>query len=539
MRSVYVFLQAVLLLCLPAVVLGAPDLKLVMVQLLHRHGARAAETTFNMTQICGDTPCGYLSWAGIKMLNNTGAFLRNRYNTDPTVVTEPMFPSLDYDLDVAYSRSTDVLRTLQSAESFLRGFFPNLTSLYPAIHTMPENDDYLLYTNYAPQYQFFYNIDKPSVRSVCNPTTDKNFPDFKTLTDIGKEVYSEGYCSTFETRSDCARKLFDIAAAMDSVGTLDAAKQPLLKKYKNALAESARVLFEKEYEYDRTNTRCLMQGSAGQPILQEFVTNINTAITAKLAGTTTYKLFHYSAHDTTLSRIACSLQDKADDGLLPPFSQVLVLELLENETDKTFYVRVLRGHPGQSPDTEFKFDWEKDWSLTCMDAWQTAYPAKDNTCPVADFARFVQWSAAPATSKGYCYLDEKYQELMACPKGGIHAGDAYQPLSSACQYYRNRCPAYSCEEGYLLNSVSQQCVCVSSSCSAQAPGTGELAARFADEDDEDDDETTLLQTSGMTSASVAAVALGSLCVGVLVAAFITSAVCLCSRRPRYAQVEHA
>ncbi|KPI82548.1 membrane-bound acid phosphatase 2 (MBAP2), partial [Leptomonas seymouri] len=253
MKSLCVFVQAVLLLCLSVVALGAPDLKVVMVQVLHRHGARAAETSYNMTQICGSTPCGYLSWAGIEMLNNTGIFLRSRYNDDTTVVSEPMFPSKDYDLDIAYSRSTDVLRTLQSAEAFLRGFFPNLSALFPAVHTVHEEDDFLLYPNYAPQYEIFYNIDKPRVRSVCNPVTDKNFPDFKKLTEIGKEVYSERYCSDYETRSDCARKLFDIAAAMDSVGELD--PYPLLKKNKDALGESARVLFEKEYAYNRSDVR--------------------------------------------------------------------------------------------------------------------------------------------------------------------------------------------------------------------------------------------------------------------------------------------
>lgn len=533
MKAFYIFVQAVLLLCLPAVSVGAPDLKLVMVQVLHRHGARTAETSYNQTQICGSTPCGYMTWPGFEMLNKTGSFLRSRYNSDTSVVTEPMFPSTSYDLDVAYSRSTDALRTLQSAEAFLRGFFPNLTSLYPAIHTVPEKDDYLLYTNYAPQYQFFYNLDKPSVRGVCNPVTDKNFPNFSMLTEIGKEVYSERYCSRFDRRCNCAFSLFDIAMQVEALGEID--NYPLLKASRDALADIARTHYSRQYRYNRSDTRCLQQGSSGQPIVQQFVTNINTAINAKRSNTSTYKLFHYSAHDTTLSRIASSLLDTTDDGLLPPFSQALVLELLENETDKTFYVRVLRGHPGQTPDTGFEFAWEPDWQLKCMNAWQVAYNATNNTCPVADFARFVQWSAAPPTSKGYCYLDEKYKVLINCPAGGIQAGEAYQTLTPGCQYYRKRCPSYSCEPGYMLNSVSLQCVCVSSSCSATSAGAAEFAVRITDEDR---DGSVMLQTSGMSSAAVVAVALGSLCVGILLAAFITSAVCLCRDRPEYAKVAH-
>ncbi|KPI82439.1 putative membrane-bound acid phosphatase 2 [Leptomonas seymouri] len=253
-----------------------------------------------------------------------------------------------------------------------------------------------------------------------------------------------------------------------------------------------------------------------------------------MANTKTFKLFHYSAHDTTLIRIACSLQDTTNDGLLPPFAQTLVLELLENEKDKTFHVRALRGHPGQTPDTGFHFAWETDWQLKCMDAWQQAYNAVDNTCPVADFVRFVQWSAPPVTSKGYCYLDERFLQLINCPAGGIQSGEAPLPLSSGCQYYRKRCPSYACERGYMLNSVSLQCVCVSSSCSSVSTGTRRLVGRFIDADY---DEVAMPQSSGMSSASVAAVVLGSLCVGILVTAFITSALCLCSRSSKYAQLE--
>ncbi|KAK7196023.1 membrane-bound acid phosphatase 2 [Novymonas esmeraldas] len=505
-------LLAATLACAAVLSAAAPDMKLVMVQLLHRHGARTAEPSYNKTEICGATPCGYLTQPGIEMLGKTGAFLRSRYNTDASVVSEPMFPSESYDLDVAYSRSTDVLRTLQSAESFLRGFFPNLTSLYPAIHTAPELDDYLLYTNFMPQYEFFYNLDKPSVRGVCNPVTNRNFPDFGTLTEIAREVYSEGYCSVFTTRSDCARKLFDIASAVDALGELE--NYPLLKANKDALGQVARELFARQYAYNRSDTRCYQQGSAGQPILQEFVRNIN----ATIAGSRTFKLYHYSAHDTTLSRIACSLQDTTDDGVLPPFSQVLVLELLQSPADASYHVRVLRGHPGQNPASDFNFSWEPDWQLKCVSESGELYNATGNRCPVADFDRFVQWSAAPAGSMGYCYLDEKYQQLRNCPAGGIDAGDTGLLLPSGCQYYRKRCPAYSCDAGYLLNSVSLQCVCVATSCNRAVDGGVAPAPG---------------KSSGLSAGATAGVAIGTFFVGVLLAVLITALVCRCRKPTKY------
>lgn len=515
-----VLLLAAVLWCASALVMAEPDMKLVMVQLLHRHGARAPEVSFNTTEICVATPCGYLSWAGIQMLLNVGAFLRNRYNSDSSVVSEAMFPSVNYDLDVAYSRSTDVLRTLQSAEAFLRGFFPNLTSLYPAIHTTPEQDDYLLFTNYVPQYQFFYNLDKPSVRGVCNPVTDRNFQNLNTLLDIAREVYSEAYCSNYELRSDCARKLFDIAAAYESIGVLG--NYPLLNASRNALAQVARALFANQYAYNQSDSRCLQQGSAGQPILQEFVKNIDTTI----AKTSKFKLFHYTGHDTTLSRIACSLQDTTDDGLLPPFAPTLVLELLQNASDASYHVRVLRGHPSQEPASNFSFAWEPDWQLHCVDAMGNRYATTANTCPVADFKRFVQWSAAPTGSMGYCYLDEKYQALRNCPASGIQIGDMWQLLPSGCQYYRKRCPSYACDAGYLVDSVSLQCICVAAPC---LPSTTTASTTTAAPGG-DATRPPSVAGSSVSGGAAAAITMGTFCFGLLVAAIVTALICMCRGR---------
>ncbi|KAG5504829.1 hypothetical protein GH5_05459 [Leishmania sp. Ghana 2012 LV757] len=127
----------------------------------------------------------------------------------------------------------------------------------------------------------------------------------------------------------------------------------------DGLSQVAREHFARQYLYNRSDTRYFQQGSSGQPILQEFLKNIDAVI----LGSSSYKLYHYSAHDTMLSRIVCSLQDTTDDGLLPPFAQTLVLELTQNLSDSSHHVRVLRGHPGQNPASGFEFAWESDWQL--------------------------------------------------------------------------------------------------------------------------------------------------------------------------------
>lgn len=488
---------------------------LKMVQVLHRHGARSAQPGYNETEIC-DVPCGYLAKEGIQMLINVGAFLRDRYNNDPAVVSTPMFPSEEFDIDVCYSRSTDVGRTLQSAESFLRGFFPSATGIYPAIHTIPEVDDIFLNSNAQPWLKFFYSYNKPLVRAACNPTTDALFPDWTVLTDMGRECDSELKCSDFETRSDCARTLFDIAVTKRAIGMLD--QFPLLEEHFEKVENITRALFEYEYHYNHSDPLMLRQGGRGQPFLQQVLAYIDEAI----SGTNTYKLMQYSAHDTTLAPIWGTLGDRTPDGMMPPFAQVMVMELLQDDADSSYHIRVLRGAPGQSPDTNFSFSWDDTWKLQCMDAWKRSYYATDNTCPVEDFRRYVQWSA-PTDPKGMCYLDDDFIAIQNCPTGGIDLGQPHQTLGKECQFYRSHCPQFSCEAGYVLNGVSLQCI---------------RAHSLSDEDPSKTTTTTTAPTpapyvpqtsSGVSSGAAAGIAIATFCVGAIVAAAVSVGICMCRR----------
>ncbi|KAG5464091.1 hypothetical protein LSCM1_00271 [Leishmania martiniquensis] len=504
---------------------AADTLKVLQVHVLHRHGARSSLTRTNSSQICTESPCGYLSWAGISMLLKVGGFLRSRYNTDRSVVSSSMFPSPNYNLDVAYSRSTDVLRTLQSAEAFLRGFFPNVTSLYAAIHTVHESTDVLLNTNMQPWLRFFYSYNKPLRRAVCDPLTDELFPDWTEITKIGAQIYLEGECNDYETRSDCARKLFDIGAAKMAVGELS--KYPLLKANLEKLKRITNVLFDFEYHYNSSDSLRFNQGSRGQPFVQQMVKNMEGV----MEGSNKFKLMHYSAHDTTLAPVWGTLGDRTLNGMLPPFAQVLVAELLKDKAG-AYHVRILRGHPGQSPDTKFDFGWDSTWQMQCMNALGIAYKAKENICPFADFKRFVQWSE-PADARGLCYLDQVSIDIADCPSETVVSGTPTNVLvPSMCQFYRSVCPQFACGVGYTFNILSKQCVCSKSSClgvsTAPAGNTGKgiRADAFMGTDEE---EAALPRSHGLSAGAVASVSLATFCVGAIIATAATAAVCMCTR----------
>lgn len=513
---------------------AAVERKIRLVQVLHRHGARAGQPTYNQTELCTEAPCGYLSEAGLTMLQRVGAFLRARYNTDATVVDEPMFPSEDYDLDAVYSRSTDVLRTLQSAEAFLRGFFPNQDTLFPAIHTQPESFDMLLNSNAVPWLRYFYRYNTPLLNKIGNPPCDELFPDWTELTAIGASAFSEARCGTQSNRSSCAREMFDLAAAKLASGQISSF--PLLLANYEKLQTITRAVFDYEYHFDKSEDLHLRQGGRGQPFVQELLTNIANTI----AKENTFPMMHYSAHDTTLAPVWGTLADRTDNGMLPLFAQALVCELLEDAADGSFHVRLLRGHPGQSPDTNFEFVWDDTWAMRCVDSLGVMYTATDNTCPLADFERLVKWSE-PADLRGLCYLDEESVAMRDCPEWTATAGAASDgpELPAACVFYRSHCPEFACEFGCVLDSITYQCVCKGFRDNENSGGDGSTTTITPTTTTAAPPGDDTASKRGVSGGAAAGIAIATFCVGSVFAALITAFACITNRGRKYEAAELA
>ncbi|RNF01141.1 putative membrane-bound acid phosphatase 2 [Trypanosoma rangeli] len=444
-RSAAVWLVALLLLLLHV---GGGDaaVTLRLVQVVHRHGSRSAIVKYNTTQICGDIPCGYLNAAGRTMLLKAGEFLREHYNSN---TAKPFFSSENYDPSVSYSRSTDVPRTLQSAAAFLYGLFPNRSTAFPVIHTVNKTTDWLLRTDVIPYTRVFYLLDNLWKREVGSPKVDEII-DLPTLQAVAGEAFSEEACANPAKRSDCAFKLFDIGAALEAVGRIE--KFPLLKANLEKLRSFAEFYFRTEYSYNKSDEERRKLGSCGQLLMQQLLANAQL----HMLGKSTYKLYHYSTHDITLSPLAATLADDTPEAVLPPFAQLYAFELLYDDEANAYSMRVMRGSPGQTPDTEYAFSWD-GFQLKCMTSGGKVYKARNNTCPYDDFLRLVD-SSRPTDPAGLCHLNDRYKALLGCPTQGGGA------LNSHCQAYRLACPASSCRAGHTLEPVTLQCVCSSASC---------------------------------------------------------------------------
>ncbi|CAD2214394.1 Histidine phosphatase superfamily (branch 2), putative [Angomonas deanei] len=432
---------------------AAEDYTLEQVQLVHRHGSRSALVSYNDSLICGlEFPCGYLNRQGQDMLVNTGRFLRTRYTTDDTVVdpSSPFLTQESYNLTVSYTRSTDVLRTLQSADALLRGLFPNMTAYYPAVHTVMNKDDSLLNSATIPALNAKYHYGDPEERAACDSVVDHYFTP-ELLVRVASEVHYDGYCSNWTNRVKCVKTLCDIAQAYEPTGELQ--QHPLLNEHYFSLCAtlvcSSRYLFS----YDSTDALQREQGSGGQALAQELLLNVHK----HLNQSSPFQVLEYSAHDTTLSPLAGTLGDNSDAAMMPPFGTTYVFELLrrataaEGSTEVGDYaMRVKRGHPGVTPDTNFEFAWD-DFELRCMHAAGDVYVAEGNVCPLEDFIRFID-SSKPTNAAGLCYIDPVLLARMNCS-----VTDTAFALSSDCLQYRLLCPSYACGKGQHVGFADKNC----------------------------------------------------------------------------------
>lgn len=417
------------------------------------------------------------------MLEQTGKFLRQRYtNASEGVVRTSFFPQEGYNLSISTSRSTDVLRTLQSSDAFLRGFFPDLDDYFPAIHTLQRKDDFLLSSSSIPEVAARIAYGNQEEARLCDPLVDALFPSFSTLQAIGEEVYSAGFCADKQNRTSCAKQLCDIGKAYESTGELTS--YPLLNMNLNAvcavLSCSSNFLFgyhPNQADVSPMYAQDYERGSFGQVLAQKFLSNIREHMEKPI-----FKLVEYSAHDTTITPLAVTFGDNTAGMLAPPFGAIFVLELLrknsmtrESQEGKSAYhnantssiiddfdedeyaVRLLFGHPGLTPETNFTFAFS-DFSLQCLNPSINdgePYVAANNICPLADFERFINLSA-PKDPRGLCLVSPSLLAAMDCEP----ANNTKPSPNDVCLAFRRRCPAEACASGFVMMH-NETCVATS------------------------------------------------------------------------------
>ncbi|KAM5138638.1 lysosomal acid phosphatase [Mantella aurantiaca] len=290
--------------------------QLRLVTLVYRHGDRSPVRTYPKDphqESAWPQGFGQLTQIGMKQHWNLGQTLRERYKG---------FLNESYDRHEIYVRSTDVDRTLMSAESNLAGlyppeglqvFLPNLTWQPIPVHTVPESEDRLLKypilpcpkylklqeeTRHSPEYINKTRDNLDFLHMVANETglPDCSLESVWTISDIL-------FC---EARHNLS---------LPSWATPEVVTR---------LSELKDFSFRFLFGIIEQEKKARLQGGV---LVAQILKNI-TAATHNATGS--LKLIAYSTHDTTLGALQMALD--VYNGKQAPYASCHIFELYEEDS---------------------------------------------------------------------------------------------------------------------------------------------------------------------------------------------------------------
>jgi lysosomal acid phosphatase len=296
--------------------------KLLSAVVIHRHGDRNPFTTYKTDPYKDESnwPEGFgqLTKIGIQRQYDLGVWLRNRYDT--------LLPSR-YSPKNVKATSTDVDRTLMSAEVTLAGLFPpseadkfneNINWQPIPIHTTPPKDDALLaMKKFCKKYQQLFD-------------DLLNSDHVKEINEMNKELYDFLSEKTGENITD----VYDVEAIYNTLNTHYLANKTLpqwaWEVYPDNVMMKAAVslrfklpCYNRELAHLKTG---LLFGEIVK-LFQDFVDELGKSP----------KLLLFSGHDSTLADVLTTMGTFNDE--VPSYSSAILLELYLNDGDH--YVNIL------------------------------------------------------------------------------------------------------------------------------------------------------------------------------------------------------
>uniref|UniRef100_A0A9J7Z567 Lysosomal acid phosphatase n=1 Tax=Cyprinus carpio carpio TaxID=630221 RepID=A0A9J7Z567_CYPCA len=279
---------------------------------LYRHGDRSPINAYPTDPYKeSDWPQGFgqLSQEGMKQHFELGQFLKKRYTG---------FLSEDYDRHEIFIRSTDVDRTLMSAEANLAGMFPpngseefnpDLKWQPIPVHTVPVDKEKLL---------SFPLEDCPRYTQLMNETEKTDI--FLNMTETYKMVRNKTGLekANIETIWSFYDTLFcEAKHGMRPPDWVTPSVMETLKMLKN-------FGFQILFGIYKRKEKCRLQGGL---LLDQIIKNLSNA--AAPDSKQEVKMMVYSAHDTTVVALQEALN--VFNGLQPPYASCHLIELHQEE----------------------------------------------------------------------------------------------------------------------------------------------------------------------------------------------------------------
>lgn len=385
---------------------GAPagsgdPLEVVFVTVIYRHGDRTPVDVYptDPYKDRSNWPVGFgqLTSRGKRMQYNLGRYLRNRYGA---------LLGDEYDEKVIYVRSTDVDRTLMSAESNLAGLYPpkgdqlwkkDIPWQPIPVHTVQLGADNLL-----------------SSHSHC-PRMTELIDDVLTSAEVTSinEKYQWLYDYLAQNINATVDNMKDVNYLFDTLFIETVYNKTLPLWTKKVYPEKMRYLHDLSFTLD-TWTHELKRLRAG-PLISNIVETYVNVSTGRFPGDAddhgaaaehklhrVRKMNMYSAHDTTLSSFLNGL-GMFDPPIAPPYASCIMIELLAGPQSGDHFVRFYyRNETQVTSDAADRAD---------PQPYLLQLPGCETTCPLERFEELTK-PLRPRNWERECRSESDYEDVV-------------------------------------------------------------------------------------------------------------------------------
>lgn len=397
----------------------------VQVQIIHRHGAR--------------TNAGALTPVGKAMLVQLGNFTKAQF------AAELQLPA-QYDYNVVESHSSDVPRTIQSADSFLRGLFPDDVDdgFDPVIHTKPKDTDTMLIMDGVAAFQMRDWADPMRFFTALDQFVLSTIP-ITALQQMGKEMSINANCSGASfSAGQCGVVSAYVAENLYAANTLEKISPTAMKYYRPQLVNVIRQFGMLQYSYNISSPFSMNAGALGQDLANQILANAEQNYNQKQSPA---KLYEFSGHDTTVMPLLASFGLDQPENMAPMFGNAIIFQTIFASGSLSLQATI--GTPEQKAGSGHQYTFIP-LQLRCIDSSGNNYVS--TTCSIADVRRYV---ATRNGKVGFCYVSGSDLEAVNCSTTA--APDPNSAFGPTCVWYRRTCPLVACPSNYVVYPGDYSC----------------------------------------------------------------------------------
>lgn len=306
--------------------LCAADKELVFSSVLFRHGDRTPTKALDKNAYAWKNGLGELTPLGMRQEYELGSYLRKRYVNEYKLIPK------EFDVNLIYVRSSDVNRTLMSAESLLYGLYPLGTG------PLLENGEAALLNRYQPIP--IHTVDK---------TEDKLLQTNKIYEKLIKKLRHKYVYKTevWKQKEETLKPFFEMWSEVSGL-KIDKLKESKAFASDMFIRSLYNIPLPKEIETKEQREIILplaswIHAQQNKPQIigylesRDFLSQLLKTINDSLTDISKYKLYLYSAHDTNILAVMSALGVPLDEN--PHYASYMAFEVYK--TEEKYYIKII------------------------------------------------------------------------------------------------------------------------------------------------------------------------------------------------------